>query len=106
MEQKEQKAKLARFGRSMALMLNRGLMYHKSHPMIRDSLTEVHIAAEAILKESTPVVFILNREQFYVDEEPLDPRINVKRIAHLFESHGIQSISFDQGLTTGTGLLD
>jgi hypothetical protein len=47
------------------------------------------------------VVFILNREQFYVDEEPLDPRINVKRIATLFESHGVQSISFDKGLTTG-----
>jgi hypothetical protein len=45
-------------------------------------------------------VFILNRGQFYVDEEPLDPRINVKRIATIFKNHGIQSVSFENGLTT------
>jgi hypothetical protein len=101
MEQSKQKAKLARFGRALALLLNRGMMYQKSHPMIRDSITEVHKSAGEILSQSAPVVFILNREQFYVDEEPLDPRINVKRIATLFESHGVQSISFDKGLTTG-----
>jgi hypothetical protein len=101
MEQNKQKAKLARFGRALALLLNRGMMYQKSHPMIRDSITEAHKSAGEILAQSTPVVFILNREQFYVDEEPLDPRINVKRIAALFESHGVQSISFDQGLTPG-----
>jgi hypothetical protein len=101
MEQSKQKAMLARFGRSLALLLNRGMMYQKSHPMIRDSITEVHKSAGEILAQSTPVVFILNREQFYVDEEPLDPRINVKRIATLLESHGVQSISFDKGLTTG-----
>lgn len=101
MEQDKQKAKLARFGRALALLLNRGMMYQKSHPMIRNSITEVHKSAGEILSQSTPVVFILNRKQFYVDEEPLDPRINVKRIATLFESHGVQSISFDNGLTTG-----
>ena len=101
MDQKSQKAKLARFGRSLALLLNRGMMYQKSHPMVRDSVIEVHKAVELILSQSTPVVFILNRDQFYVDEEQLDPRINVKRIAASFESHGIQSISFEQGLTTG-----
>ena len=101
MEQNKQKAKLARFGRALALLLNRGMMYQKSHPMIRNSITEVHKSAGEILSQSTPVVFILNREQFYVDEEPLDPRINAKRIATLFESHGVQSISFDKGLTTG-----
>jgi GGDEF domain-containing protein len=101
MDQKSHKAKLARFGRSLALLLNRGMMYQKSHPMVRDSVTEVHKAVELILSQSTPVVFILNRDQFYVDEEQLDPRINVKRIAASFESHGIQSLSFEQGLTTG-----
>lgn len=101
MKQSNQKVKLARFGRALALLLNRGMMYHKSHPMIQDSITEVHKSAGEILSQSAPLVFILNREQFYIDEEPLDPRINVKRIATLFESHGVQSISFEKGLTTG-----
>jgi GGDEF domain-containing protein len=97
----KKKAKLARFGRALALLFNRGMMYQMSHPMIQDSVTEAHKSAEEILSQSAPVVFILNREQFFLDEEPLDPRINVKRIANLFESHSIQSISFDQGLTAG-----
>jgi hypothetical protein len=105
MEQQKHKAKLARFGRALALLLNRGMMYQMSHPMIQDSITEAHKSVREILSQSAPVVFILNRGQFFVDEEPLDPRINVKRIANLFETRGIQSISFDKGLTTGELLV-
>lgn len=101
MEDKIHKTQLAKFGRELALLLNRGMMYQKSHPMVRNSISEVHRTAEALLARNSPVVFILSRDQFYVDEEPLDPRINAKRIGALFESHGIQSISFDQGLTPG-----
>jgi hypothetical protein len=101
MEDKIHKARLAKFGRELALLLNRGMMYQKSHPMVRNSIKEVHKTVEVLLAQNSPVVFILSRDQFYIDEEPLDPRINAKRIAALFESHGIQSISFDQGLTLG-----
>jgi GGDEF domain-containing protein len=93
------KDKLARFGRTLALLLNRSLMYQKSHPMVKGSIQDVHTMAELLLQSISPVVFILNRQQFYVDEEQLDPRINVKRIAHLFITHGIQSISFESSLT-------
>ncbi|MGD9368110.1 MAG: hypothetical protein PVH87_20585 [Desulfobacteraceae bacterium] len=93
------KDKLARFGRTLALLLNRSLMYQKSHPMVKGSIQDVHKMAELLLQSISPVVFILNRQQFYVDEEQLDPRINVKRIAYLFKTHGIQSISFETGLT-------
>ncbi len=92
------KGKLARFGRSLALLLGRGLMYQASHPMVRDSVNELHKVAELIFPSISPLVFILNREQFYVDEEMLDPRVNVKRIATLFKTHGIQSVSFEEGL--------
>ena len=93
------KDKLARFGRTLALLLNRSLMYQKSHPMVKDSIKDVHKWAEILLTKISPVVFILNRELFYVDEEQLDPRINVKRIAHLFTTHGLQSVSFESGVT-------
>ena len=92
------KDKLARFGRSFTLLLNRGLMYQKSHPMVKASISEVHKAADVLLDTISPLVFILNRDQFYIDEEQIDPRINVKRIAILFKSHKIQSISFEYGL--------
>ena len=92
------KDKLARFGRALALLLNRGLMYQKSHPMVKESITEVHKIAELLFPTISPVVLILNRDQFYVDEELLDPRINIKRIATLFKNHKIQSVSFESGL--------
>ena len=95
------KDKLARFGRSLALLINRGLMYHKSHPMVQESIKEVLKTANLLFPNISPLVFIINRNQFFVDEEPLDPRINVKRIAILFKNHKIQSISFEDGLTTG-----
>jgi GGDEF domain-containing protein len=94
------KDKLARFGRTFALLLNRSLMYRKSHPMVKDAIEEVRKVAELLFQTLSPVVFILNRELFYVDEEQLDPRINIKRIAHVFKTHGIQSVSFEDGLTS------
>jgi hypothetical protein len=93
------KDKLARFGRELTLLLNRGLMYQKSHPMVQASINQVHKMAELILTTISPLVFILNRNQFYIDEEQLDPRINASRIATLFKSHKIQSVSFESGLS-------
>ena len=93
------KDKLARFGRTVALLLNRSLMYQKSHPIVKESIEQVYNMSELLFETISPVVFILNREQFYVDEEQLDPRVNVKRIAQVFKTHGIQSVSFEPGLT-------
>jgi hypothetical protein len=95
------KDKLAKFGREFTLLLNRSLMYQKSHPIVQSSIDQVHKTAELILAKISPLVFILNRNQFYIDEEQLDPRINASRIATLFKSHKIQSVSLESGLTVG-----
>ncbi|MEJ2659433.1 MAG: hypothetical protein P8Z73_01730, partial [Desulfobacteraceae bacterium] len=87
------KDKLAKFGREFTLLLNRGLMYQKSHPIVQASINQVHKTAELILHKISPLVFILNRNQFYIDEEQLDSRINASRIATLFKSHKIQSVA-------------
>ncbi len=93
------KDKLAKFGRALALLLNRGMMYQKSHPMVKEAINEVHKTAELIFAKISPLVFILNRDQFFVDEEQLDPRINARRIATLFKNHKIQSVSFENGVS-------
>jgi hypothetical protein len=93
------KDKLAKFGREFTLLLNRGLMYQKSHPIVQSTIEQVHKTAELILAKISPLVFILNRNQFYIDEEQLDPRINASRIATLFKSHKIQSVSLESGVT-------
>ena len=93
------KIKLGYFGRSFALLLNRTLMYQSTHPLIKQSVADVFVTATRLLDHISPLVFILNRGQFFIDEEPLDPRINVNRVAALFKKVGIQSISFEKGVT-------
>jgi GGDEF domain-containing protein len=92
------KAQLGRFGRSFALMLNRTLMYEAKHPYIKQSVTEVMTVATPLLDSISPLVFIYNRGNFYIDDEMLDPRININRIAALFKASGLQSVSFENGL--------
>ena len=93
-----QKAQLGRFGRAFALLLNRSLMYEAKHPYIKQSVAELLAVALPLLETISPLVFILNRGQFYIDEEMLDPRINVNRTAAIFKGSGLQSISFENGL--------
>ncbi len=89
---------LANFGRLLTLLLNRTLMYQVSHPIVRGARDDFMATCEPLLERISPLVFILNRNQFYVDEQVLDPRINVKRILDLFRAVGLQSISFEKGL--------
>ena len=91
-ENKGLKLKMAQFGRNLALLFNRATMYHASHPSIGQSIDTVYESAGQLFHFISPLVFILNREQFYIDEEPLDPRINVSRIAAHFNKCGIQSV--------------
>ncbi|MBI5550202.1 MAG: hypothetical protein HY911_01755 [Desulfobacterales bacterium] len=95
------KDQLGQFGRTLAMLLNRTMMYQASHPVIKQSINELLPIAERLLESISPLVFILNRGQFYIDEEPLDPRINVSRTVTLFKNSGLQSVSFEKGVTEG-----
>jgi len=98
MDQRAYKIQLAQFGRFFALLLNRTLMYQVNHPFIKQSITDLMSVATRLLENSSPLVFILNRDQFYMDDELLDPRINVNRTIAIFKSAGLQSISFEKGI--------
>jgi hypothetical protein len=95
------KDQLGLFGRTLAMLLNRTMMYQASHPVIKQSINELLPIADRLLESISPLVFILNRGQFYIDEEPLDPRINVSRTVTLFKNSGLQSVSFEKGVTEG-----
>lgn len=97
-DKKVTKEHLARFGRIFTLLLNRATMYQASHPYILQTLEEFNNTLEQLLGSISPLVFILNRNQFFLDEDPIDPRINVTKIVMHFKKAGIQSISFEQGL--------
>ena len=92
------KIQLSQFGRTLSLVFNRAFMYQATHPYFQESIEGVYKALGKILGQLSPLVFILNREQFYVDEEPLDSRINVDRMVTHFKKAGIESVSFYYGL--------
>ncbi len=92
------KRQLAQFGRTIALLFNRSMMYQTSHPFVQQSIDMFYDGALELTAIINPLVFILNREDFYIDEEPLDPRINVSRLVGLFKNNGIQSISIEPDL--------
>ncbi|MDD1760234.1 MAG: hypothetical protein LUQ44_06460, partial [Methanothrix sp.] len=46
----------------------------------------------------SPVVFTMNQEQIFVDEEPVDERVNTSKMVAFFKRTEIQSISFYNGI--------
>ncbi len=98
-ESKVSKQEFARFGRILSLLFNRATMYQMDHPYVKQSIDEFHPFVEKLLTSISPLVFAMNREQFFTDEEPLDPRITVTRMVAHFKKAEIQSISFYEGMT-------
>ncbi|TET92558.1 MAG: hypothetical protein E3J46_01220 [Desulfobacteraceae bacterium] len=98
-ESKVTKQEFARFGRILSLLFNRATMYQMDHPYVKQSIDAFHPFVEKLLMSISPLVFAMNREQFFIDEEPLDPRITVNRMVAHFKKAEIQSISFYEGMT-------
>jgi hypothetical protein len=97
-ESEPNKQQLANFGRTFTLLFNRGFMYSATHPFQIEAIDSAFQTLDRLLQTISPVVFILSRDRFYVDEEPLDPRLSVSRIAAHFKKTGIESISFYEGI--------
>ena len=81
------------------MLLTRATMYKPDHPYVKQSSDILYQMAGKLLDQISPLVFSMHREQCFVDEEPLDPRVNVSRVISHFKNVGLQSISFYRGLT-------
>jgi GGDEF domain-containing protein len=90
--------KLFIFGRSFLLLFNRSTMYEANHPYCTQAIDELLPTIQTILKTHSPLVFIMNQEQLFVDEEPVDQRINTSKMVAHFKKTEIQSISFYEGI--------
>ena len=87
-----------KIGRAFALLFNRSMMYSIDHPFTSQALSEFYQATTHGLTLFSPVVLILHQEQFFIEEEPLDPRINTSKMLQHFKKADIRSISFELGL--------
>ena len=88
-----------KIGRAFAILYNRASMYKVDHQFTKRSIQDVFTTVSDGLNFLSPVSIILNREEFFVEEEPFDDRLNTARMAAHFKKLGIQSISFEKGVS-------
>lgn len=91
----------SRLSRLMFLLLNRAMMYKADHPHIKEAILNLHQAMNTLSSRFSNLVLIMTRDQMFLDEEPVDARINTSRIIALFKKTGLQSISFSAGVSDG-----
>ena len=87
-----------KIGRAFALLFNRLVMYNLDHPFTVDSMNNYYKTITEGLNTFSPIVLIMNQEQFFIEAEPLDSRINLSKMVIHFKKAGIQSISFEKGM--------
>jgi GGDEF domain-containing protein len=97
--------KLASFGRSFFMIFNRVTMYDANHPYCKQAYDEFLPIVQDNLKVHSPLVILMNQDQFFLGDDPLDSRINVIKMKGHFNKAKIQSISFYEGLTD-KGIVD
>lgn len=85
-----------RIGRAFALLFNRSAMYHIDHPFTAQALSDFYNTTTRGLALFSPVALIMHQEQFFIEEEPLDHRINTGKMLAHFKKADIQSISFEK----------
>ena len=90
---------LVTFSRLVVMLFNRATIYHSSHPYVQQTIDAFHSSIEHILMSISPLVFLMNHDQFFIEKEPLHAGANVSRIVAHFNKAEIQSISFENGLT-------
>ncbi len=99
-KEKLKKTEFDRIGRSFSLLFNRSTMYQAEHPYTAQSIKDFSKTVDSGLAVQSPLVIIMNRDQFFIEDEPLDPRLNVTRMVSHFKKAGIQSVSFEKGVQT------
>lgn len=95
---KLQKKASEKIGRSFAIMFNRASMYKMDHPFMIQSIHDMYKTLADGLNIFSPIALHLNGDQFYVEEEPFDQRLNTSKMLDRFTRTGIQSISFTKGM--------
>jgi len=95
---KLKKQTVDKIGRTFALLFNRLVMYNLDHPFTVESMNNYYKTITDGLSTFSPIVLIMHQEQFFIEDEPLDSRINLSKMVIHFKKAGIQSISFEKGM--------
>ena len=83
------------------MVFNRALMYKTNHPTTVQSIGEFYRLLCSELKKASPIAILVHRDALFVDDEAVDPKINITKIVANFKEAGVESISFEGTLALG-----
>lgn len=85
--------------RNFNLAFNQVAMYNVQHKSGASAIDRFFESLTEGLNQVSPLAISMSQEQFFVEEEPFDSRINTTRMAVHFKKVGIESISFEKYLS-------
>ncbi|MEN8243962.1 MAG: hypothetical protein ABFS43_03565 [Thermodesulfobacteriota bacterium] len=94
-----EKALSSNIGRNFNLVFNQVAMYNVQHKSGASAIDRFFESLTEGLKLISPLAISMSQEQFFVEEEPFESRINTTRMAAHFKKVGIESISFEKHLS-------
>lgn len=83
-------------GKSFVLLFNRVSMYGPGHPFSVQAVEEFYQSILELLKTTSPVVLIYTRDQFFLEDEPLDRNLNYFKMSAHFKKAKVTSISIEK----------
>ena len=86
-------------GRNFNLVFNQVAMYNAQHKSGARAIDRFFESLTDGFKLVSPLALSMSQEQFFVEEEAFEPRINITRMAAHFKKVGIESISFEKHLS-------
>ena len=86
-------------GRNFNLVFNQVAMYNAQHKSGARAIDRFFESLIDGLKLVSPLALSMSQEQFFVEEDAFEPRINTTRMATHFKKVGIESISFEKHLS-------
>jgi GGDEF domain-containing protein len=87
-----------KIGRSFSLVFNRASMYKMDHPHTAEAISQFYNTISEGLGEHSPIALFMNHDQFFIEDQPFDPRLNTSRLVKQFKQSAIESISFENGI--------
>src|SRR4030042_7008951 len=86
-------------GRTFTLLFTRISFYLLDHPSTNQAIEEFLKALREGFSFVSSLSFIMMQDKFFLEEEPLDSRINTSKMLPHFKKTQIQSLSFENGLS-------
>lgn len=78
--------------------MNSAILYGSTHPTTLKNIISLYDGISVVLNQYESVSLIINREELYIEEWPVNGTINPRRLIQQFSRIGIISVTFFHGL--------